>query len=111
MAYLHQNTLSIKSRTILSTLLAEVVLLSDSLEIFREALAKIENFDSVALFRYLDDEEKGYLRESDFQRLMGTKHKKLLTYAFSWVDAMKIGEISRLEFANFLLPKDNLELR
>ena len=41
MAYLHQNTLAIKSRTIMAHLLAEVVLLSDSLEVFRETLAQI----------------------------------------------------------------------
>lgn len=51
------------------------------------------------------------MRERDFQRIIGTTHRKLLTYAFSWMDNMKVGEISRLEFAVFLLPKDNLELR
>ena len=74
-------------------------------------MAEIDFFDCLALFRYLDREEKGYLREKDFQRVVGTKHRKLLTYAFSWFDVMKVGEISRLEFAAFLLPKENMELR
>ena len=39
---------------------------------------------------------------------MGTTHRKLLSYAFSWMDNMKVGEISRLEFAVFLLPKEDL---
>jgi hypothetical protein len=56
----------------------------------------------------LDREEKGYLREKDFERAIGTSHRKLLTYAFGWFDNMKVGEVSRLEFAVFLLPKDNL---
>jgi len=108
MAYYQHNMLSIKSRTILANILAEVVLLSEAVEQYREALADIPFFDCIALFRFLDREEKGYLREKDFQRVVGTSHRKLLTYAFSWFDNMKVGEISRLEFAVFLLPKDNL---
>lgn len=96
MAYYQQNMLSIKSRTLLANILAEVLLLSDSLEAYREALARVDYFDCIALFRYLDLEEKGYLREKDFQRAIGTSHRKLLTYAFSWFDSMKVGEISRL---------------
>jgi hypothetical protein len=111
MAYYQQNMLSIKSRAILANIIAEVVLLSDSIETYREALARIDLFDCIALFRYLDQEEKGYLREKDFQRAIGTEHRKLLTYSFSWFDTMKVGEISRLEFASYLLPKENLELR
>lgn len=42
---------------------------------------------------------------------MGTSHRKLLTYAFSWVDVGKTGEVSRFELAAFLLPRDNLALR
>lgn len=111
MAYYQQDMLSIRSRSLLAEVLAEVVLLSESIECYREALASIDFFDCIALFRFLDREEKGYLRERDFQRIIGTTHRKLLTYAFSWMDNMKVGEISRLEFAVFLLPKDNLELR
>lgn len=74
-------------------------------------MANIDFFDCIALFRFLDREQKGYLREKDFQRVVGTSHRKLLTYAFSWFDNMKVGEISRLEFAVFLLPKDDLSLR
>ena len=96
MAYYQQDMLSIKSRTILANILAEVVLLSESIESYREALATISYFDCIALFRFLDREEKGYLREKDFERAIGTSHRKLLTYAFSWFDNMKVGEISRL---------------
>lgn len=42
---------------------------------------------------------------------MGTLHRKLLTYAFSWVDVGKVGEVSRFEFAAFLLPREHLGLR
>ena len=42
---------------------------------------------------------------------MKTQHRKLLTYAFSWFDSLKVGDMTRLEFATFLLPRDNLELR
>ena len=108
MAYYQQDMLSIKSRSLLAHVLAEVVLLSESIECYREALASIDFFDCIALFRFLDREEKGYLRERDFQRIMGTTHRKLLSYAFSWMDNMKVGEISRLEFAVFLLPKKDL---
>lgn len=96
MAYYQHNMLSIKSRTLLANILAEVVLLSESIESYREALAQIDYFDCIALFRFLDREEKGYLREKDFERAIGTSHRKLLTYAFSWFDNMKVGEVSRL---------------
>lgn len=66
MAYYQHNMLSIKSRTLLANILAEVVLLSESIESYREALAQIDYFDCIALFRFLDREEKGYLREKDF---------------------------------------------
>lgn len=62
MAYYQHNMLSIKSRTLLANILAEVVLLSESIEAYREALAQIDYFDCIALFRFLDREEKGYLR-------------------------------------------------
>lgn len=65
----------------------------------------------MALFRLIDSHEKGYIREKDINRLIGSTHRKLLTYAFSWVDSGKAGEVSRLEFATFLLPRDDLELR
>ena len=96
MAYYQKNMLSIKSRALLANILAETVLLSSSIEIYRDALANIDYFDCIALFRYLDREEKGYLREKDFQRAIGTSHRKLLSYAFSWLDNMKVGEVSRL---------------
>jgi hypothetical protein len=59
----------------------------------------------------LDHHEKGYLTEKDLHRVIGSLHRKLLTYAFTWVDTLKTGEVSRLEFATFLLPRDNLALR
>lgn len=43
--------------------------------------------------------------------MVGTSHRKLLTYAFSWVDVAKVGEVSRFEFAAFLLPREDLPLR
>lgn len=54
MAYYQHDMLSIKSRTLLANILAEVVLLSESLEGYREALADIPFFDCIALFRFLD---------------------------------------------------------
>ena len=108
MAYYKANMLSIKARNNLAQLLAEVVLLSETVESYRESLAQVPYFDCIGLFRWLDREEKGYLSERDWQGVIGTRHRKLLTYAYSWFDTMKVGEVSRLEFAAFLLPKDNL---
>ena len=111
MAYFQANMPSIKTARCIAGILAEHVLLSETIEVYRQNLSQIQHFDCIALFRYLDRQEKGYLREKDFQRIIGTKHRKLLTYAFSWFDSMKVGEVSRLQFATFLLPKDNLQLR
>lgn len=111
MAYYRKDMLSIKSRSIMAQLFAEIVLLSESLEAYRETLAQIPHFDCISLFRFIDQDQKGFIREKDIHKIVGTKHRKLLTYAFSWLDNLKIGEISRLEFAAFLLPKDNNNLR
>jgi uncharacterized protein YciW len=54
MAYYQQNMLSIKSRTLLASILAEVVLISESVESYREALANLPFFDCIALFRFID---------------------------------------------------------
>jgi hypothetical protein len=56
MAYYQHDMLSIKSRTVLAGILAEVVLLSEAIEEYREALANIAYFDCIALFRFLDRE-------------------------------------------------------
>jgi hypothetical protein len=111
MAYYQQHMLSIKSRNTLAELLAEVLLLNETIESFREALADTPYFDTLALFRFIDNQEKGYICEKDLHRVIGSTHRKLLTYAFTWMDNLKAGEISRIEFATFLLPRDNLELR
>ena len=68
-------------------------------------------FDTLSLFRFIDEEEKGFISEKDLHRLIGTSHRKLLTYAFTWMDNLKAGEVSRLEFGTFLLPRDDLSLR
>lgn len=111
MAYYQQDRLSIKSCNAIASLLAELVLLNESTESFREALAESPQFDSIGLFRLLDPQEKGYLCEKDLLKVVDTTHRKLLTYAFSWIDQTKSGQISRLEFATFLIPRDHLELR
>lgn len=95
MAYYQENTLSIASRTQLAKLLTELITTNDAVEDFREELASIPFFDSLSLFRLLDRDQKGLLAEKDLQLVMGTAHRKLLTYAFSWLDIQKIGEVSR----------------
>ena len=42
---------------------------------------------------------------------MGGDNKKLLHYAFSWFDIAKVGEISRIEFLEYILPRECIELR
>jgi hypothetical protein len=111
MAYYQQHMLSIKSRNTLAHILAEYTLINETNESYREAIANSPYFDSLALFRLIDHNEKGFICEKDLQNVIGTKHRKLLTYAFTWIDSLKTGEVSRLEFATFLLPRDNLQLR
>ena len=65
----------------------------------------------MGLFRLIDRQEKGFFSEKDLHRIIGTSHRKLLTYAFTWMDNLKAGEVSRLEFSTFLLPRENMELR
>jgi hypothetical protein len=55
MAYYQQDMLSIRSRTLLANILAEVVILNDTIEVYREELADTPFFDSLALFRFLDE--------------------------------------------------------
>ena len=95
MAYYQQDALSISSRSTLAKLIAEMVNRNQAVEECRERLAGLPFFDSLQLFRFLDREQKGFLAEKDFQHLVGTKHRKLLTYAFSLADCRKVGEISR----------------
>ena len=59
----------------------------------------------------LDKDEKGYLTLKDFVYLIGEQHKKVVTYAFGWFDQAKLGEVSRLEFIAFMMPRRNEELR
>lgn len=56
----------------------------------------IDYYDTLGLFRFIDKEEKGFIREKDINNIIGSKHRKLLTYAFSWIDGVKAGEVSRL---------------
>lgn len=95
MAYYQNHRLSIKSASTLANLLVECLLLNETIESFREALAKTPYFDTLGLFRFLDRKEKGFLCEKDIHKIIGTSHRKLLTYAFTWMDNLKIGEISR----------------
>lgn len=67
MAYYTQHMLSIRSRTLLANILADVVLLNETNECYREALANTPYFDCLALFRALDRQEKGYICEKDLQ--------------------------------------------
>jgi hypothetical protein len=111
MAYYQEDTLSIASRQCLGELLAEALNATAAIEDFREILAAVPHFDSLSLFRLLDRQQKGFLAEKDLEFAVGTSHRKLLTYAFSWVDLGKAGEVSRFGFTAFLLPRDNLALR
>jgi hypothetical protein len=51
------------------------------------------------------------LTVGDFLEMMGKQHEKLVTYVFAWFDQGKIGEVSRLEFISFLMPRRNEDLR
>lgn len=83
--------LSIKARNTLAHLLAEVTLINTTNEAYRQSIASHPHSNPLALFRLLDQQEKGYLCEQDLQGVIGTKHRKLLTYAFTWIDALKSG--------------------
>ena len=96
MAYYHRDMLSIRTRNLLADYLADLAILVDSVEPYRNALAQIEAFDGISLFRFLDHNQKGYLTINDFQWLIGDRNKKILHYAFSWFDTAKVGEITRL---------------
>ena len=111
MAYYKRDMLSIRTRNLLADYLADLTILVDSVEEYRTALAEIEGFDGIGLFRFLDREQKGYLSTSDFEWLIGGENKKLLHYAFSWFDISKVGEISRIEFLEYILPRECIELR
>lgn len=86
MAYYQDNTLSIASRTLLAQLLAELIETCQAIEEGRQKLAALPFFQPLPLFRLLDTAQKGVLNERDLARVMGTSHRKLLTYAFSWID-------------------------
>ncbi len=45
---------SIKQRKIMAALFAEMILLSESIELYRERLANVDFFDCIGLFRFID---------------------------------------------------------
>ena len=96
MAYYKRDMLSIRTRNLLSDYLADLVVLIDSVECYRNALAEIEFFDGISLFRFLDQDEKGFITVRNIENLIGNKSKKILDYAFSWLDTAKVGEVTRL---------------
>lgn len=91
MAYFKKDMLSISTRNLLADYLADLTLLVNSLEAFREALAEQEGFEGLGLFRFLDRDQKGFLTIPDFEWIVGNSSKKLLHYAFSWFDVSKVG--------------------
>jgi hypothetical protein len=66
MAYFKRDMLSIKTRNLLADYLADLTLLIDSMESFRNGLASLDAFDGISLFRFLDREQKGFLTVHDF---------------------------------------------
>lgn len=96
MAYYKKDQLSIRTRTLLADYLADLVLISESIESFRWALAQTEFFNGIQLFRYLDKNEKGYLTPKDFSVIISDEVKKIMHYAFSWFDISKSGQITRV---------------
>lgn len=107
MAYYKRDMLSIRTRNLIADYLADLTLIVDSIEPYRNSLAELQDYDIVSLFRFLDREEKGYLSVVNFEWLITDSSKKLLHYAFSWFDSSKVGEITRLEFIDFLLPRQD----
>lgn len=95
MAYYRKDQLSIKSRQLLADYLADLILITDSIESFRVALASTPHFSGISLFRYLDRDEKGLLVPSDFSVLVKDEGKKILHYAFSWFDVSKVGQVTK----------------
>ena len=66
MAYYKRDMLSISTRNLLADYLADIALVVDSVENFRTALAELEGFDGLGLFRFLDRGQKGFLNLCDF---------------------------------------------
>jgi hypothetical protein len=91
MSYYKRDKLSIKSNELLSNIFAELVLLTEDVETYRQLLANTPYFDCIELFRVLDRDEKGYLCLKDFEYIIGSSHKKLVAYAFSYFDQAKLG--------------------
>jgi hypothetical protein len=51
---------------LLANILAELILLTEDVETYRQLLANTPFFDCIELFRVLDKDEKGYLCLKDF---------------------------------------------
>ena len=54
MSYYLKDKLSIKSNQILANLFADLILLSEKVESFRQILATVPFFDCIELFRLID---------------------------------------------------------
>lgn len=91
MSYYLRDMLSINTRNLLAEYLAKNISSAAAIEPFRCALADIPYFDTIGLFRFFDQEQKGYLTYQDFKYSMGSIDKKYLQYAFSRIDTLKVG--------------------